>query len=172
MKKITVCGITTCICLVLSYIEHLIPLSVIIPLPGIKLGLSNIVILTILVYYGIGYAGIIMILKCVMSSFFFGSITTLAFSLSGGCLSLLIMFLLIKLLSGKVSVYGISIAGAVFHNVGQICACAVIMKTRFVFTYLPFLIISGIIMGTITGVVTAKTLKITGYTKETSFIFN
>lgn len=165
MKKLSVCGLMTSLCLVLGYIEHLLPLSMLIPIPGIKLGLSNIAILVLLLMYGPGYAFGVVALKCVLSALLFGSVTSLAFSLAGGLLSMAVMWLLTALFGGKLSVYGVSVAGAVFHNVGQLAAAAVFMSSAAVFGYLPVLAVAGSVMGLITAAITSRVLRLLGYKK-------
>lgn len=165
MKKISVCALMTSLCLVLSYVEHLLPLSLIIPIPGIKLGLSNIALLVLLLTYGPLYSFAVMLIKCLLSSFFFGSLTSLAFSVSGGILSMSVMLLIAILLKKHVSVFGISISGAVFHNIGQLFAASIFLRSAAVFSYLPILTVSGIVMGAVTAAVASSLLYLLGYTK-------
>lgn len=156
----------TSVCLVLSYVEHLIPLSLVIPLPGIKLGLSNVSLLILLLTYGPLYSFAVMFSKCLLSSFFFGSLTSFTFSLCGGALSLSVMLLASVTLKARVSVFGISISGAIFHNVGQLAAASVFLRSATVFSYLPILTVSGIVMGTVTATATAYILHLLGYSKN------
>lgn len=165
MKKLSICALMTSLCLVLSYVEHLIPLSVIIPVPGIKLGLSNIVLLILLLCYGPLYSFLVMFLKCLLSSFFFGSVTSLAFSVMGGVMSMTVMYILTLTLSKRISLFGISVSGAVFHNIGQLTAATLFLKTTTVFSYLPVLTVSGVVLGLLTATVAASALKLLGYSK-------
>ena len=166
VKKLTVCGLMTALCLILGYIEHLLPLSLLIPLPGIKLGLSNIALLVLLLKYGPAYTYGVTALKCTLSALLFGSVTSLAFSISGGLLAMTVMWLLTAAFKEKLSVYGVSVAGAVAHNVGQLAAASAIMSSAAVFSYLPLLAVAGTATGLITAAVTAPVLKLTGYDKE------
>ena len=165
LKKLTVCGIMTAICLILGYLEHLLPLSLLIPLPGVKLGLSNIALLVVLLIYGPAYAYGVTALKCGLSALLFGSATSLAFSLAGGLLAMTVMTALTAAFKEKLSVFGVSVAGAVAHNVGQLAAASVIMGSAAVFSYLPLLAVAGTVTGLITASVTSPTLKLTGYGK-------
>ena len=166
VKKIAVCGVMTALCLILGYIERLIPLSLIIPLPGIKLGLSNIALLALLLTYGPAYAYGVTALKCGLSALLFGSVTSLAFSLTGGLLAMTVMWLLTAIFKEKLSVFGVSVAGAVAHNVGQLAAASVFMSSAAVFSYLPPLALAGTVTGLATAAVASRALHLTGYDKE------
>ena len=166
VKKLAVCGVMTALCLILGYIERLIPLSLIIPLPGIKLGLSNIALLALLLTYGPAYAYGVTALKCGLSALLFGSVTSLAFSLSGGLLAMTVMWLLTAIFKEKLSVFGVSVAGAVAHNVGQLAAASVFMSSAAVFSYLPPLALAGTVTGLATAAVASRALHLTGYDKE------
>ncbi|MHC1694349.1 MAG: Gx transporter family protein [Eubacteriales bacterium] len=112
--------------LIVAYIEGIMPLQAVVPIPGVKLGLANIVIVLAVLLVGYFPAFIVMVLRCVMSSLLFGSVTTLAFSLSGGLLSFAVSSLLIRLFFPRsLSLIGISVAGAAAHNIGQIAAAAI-----------------------------------------------
>ena len=166
LKKLTVCGLMTAVCLILGYLEHLLPLSLIIPLPGIKLGLSNIALLVVLLMYGPAYAYGVTALKCGLSALLFGSVTSLAFSLTGGLLAMTAMWLLTLAFKEKLSVFGVSVAGAVMHNVGQLSAASVIMGSAAVFSYLPLLATAGTVTGLVTAAVASRTLHLLGYEKD------
>jgi len=166
VKKLAVCGVMTALCLILGYLERLIPLSLIIPLPGIKLGLSNIALLALLLMYGPAYAYGVTALKCGLSALLFGSVTSLAFSLTGGLLAMTVMWLLTAIFKEKLSVFGVSVAGAVAHNVGQLAAASVFMSSAAVFSYLPPLALAGTVTGLATAAVASRALHLTGYDKE------
>ena len=144
--------------LVLSYMERFFPLQMLIPLPGIKLGLANIVTLVALQLLGFRNTFFILVLRCVLGAVFGGGITGLAFSLTGGLLAVGVMGL-----AGKMpcfSIYGVSILGAAAHNVGQICAAMVLMQTVYIAAYLPWLLLVGIFTGFATGAMAAGVLRI------------
>lgn len=150
MRKMVINGILISMAIVISYFERLIPLGVIIPLPGIKLGLANIVTLFALFYLGLQSAFFVTVIRCVVVSLLFGSLTSFVFSLSGGLLALLVMWLLKFGYGGFFSMIGVSVAGAAAHNTGQIVAASFMLKSAVVFGYLPLLLFSSLITGVLT----------------------
>ena len=157
-KKLTLCALLVSMALVLSYIERLIPLQMAIPIPGIKLGLANIVSLVALYLLGGSYAYGILALRCFLGSVFSGSITGLIFSITGGSLAMLVMALAKRI--PFLSVYGVSILGAAAHNIGQVCAAMVIMHSVYIGAYLPYLLIIAIVTGLATGAAGAGVLRV------------
>ena len=119
-KQLTVCALLTAMALALSYLENLFPLALAIPIPGVKLGLANIV--TVFALYALGPAQALMILtaRCLLGAMFAGNMNALLFSLLGGVAAMLVMTGLVRL--GKLSVYGVSVGGAAAHNCGQTAA--------------------------------------------------
>lgn len=156
-KKIVVLALLTAQAIVLSIVENWIPLPV--ALPGIKLGLANIIVLTTIVLFGLKDALVIVFIRTILSSFFTGGFTVFMFSISGGILSILVMNFLYKKMFKVFSIMGISIAGAVMHNLGQLLMASIVMKDFSVMTYLPLLLLSGIIMGSFTGLCTNYLIK-------------
>ena len=150
-KQLTLCGILTTLALALSVAENQIPLSLAIPIPGIKLGLANIV--TVFALYRLGDipALAILIARCLLGAMFAGNASALLFSLMGGVLAMLTMIVLRRVRG--LSVYGVSIAGAAAHNIGQICAAMVVLGGTAVLGYLPVLLGVSLITGTLTGFV-------------------
>lgn len=157
-KTITLCAVLTALALALSYTERLIPLQLLIPIPGIKLGLANIVTMTALYLLGARYSAMILLGRCVLGAVFGGGITGFLFSLWGGLLALGIMTLTKKW--SIFSLYGVSILGAAAHNVGQILAAVVLLQSIYVGAYLPYLLLIGIVTGVMTGGATAGVLRI------------
>ena len=157
-KQISLSAVLIALALALSYTERFIPLQLVIPLPGIKLGLANIVTLVALYLFKTRYAFFILIPRCVFGALFGGGITGLMFSLTGGILALLAMAVLQRI--GIFSVYGVSILGAAVHNMGQILVAMVLMNSVYVGAYLPYLLIIAIMTGMITGGMCAGILKI------------
>ena len=157
-KKITLCAILTALALALSYMERFIPLQLVIPIPGFKLGLANIVTLTALFLLKTKYAFAILTVRCILGAVFGGGITGLAFSLCGGLLAMTAMVLFKK--ANLFSVYGISVLGAAAHNVGQILAAMVLMHSVYVGAYLPWLLLVGIATGLLTGGICAGILRV------------
>lgn len=158
-KRITLLGILVSFALILSIVERWFPLEAVVPLPGIKLGLPNIVTLFALFYLDIPSALIIIFLRTFLASVFMGSITALAFSLTGGLMAFAAMRLALKLYPKYLSIGGVSIIGAAFHNFGQICAAMVVMGTVNVFGYLPLLLIASIVTGFLIGAVFGAVVK-------------
>lgn len=150
-KKLALCAVLTALALGLSTLESLFPVSVLVPLPGIKLGLANIV--TVFALYRLGDipALVILIARCLLGAMFAGNASALLFSLMGGVLAMLTMIVLRRVRG--LSVYGVSIAGAAAHNIGQICAAMVVLGGTAVLGYLPVLLGVSLITGTLTGFV-------------------
>lgn len=148
MKKLTTLSLLTALSLIIFIIESAIPPLV--PIPGIKLGLANIITLTVLLNFSAKNAIMVTIARILLGTFFTGSFMSLIYSLLGGVLSLFAMILVNKILSGK-HIYLTSILGSICHNIGQIIAAVILTSTPYVITYLPVLMISGIITGTFTG---------------------
>lgn len=148
-RRIVLISIMIAQALVLSVAESWFPIPV--PVPGVKLGLANIVTIMAIVYFTTAETFLIVLLRTVMASFFTGGPVILLFSVTGGILSTLVMALLYRKFSKVFSLVGISIAGSVTHNIGQLAVASLVMKSVSVFGYLPVLIISGIIMGFFVG---------------------
>mgnify|MGYP000002245626 FL=1 len=149
-EKIAKCGVFSAVAIAVSSLERLIPLQALVPLPGIKLGLSNCIILFVLLKYGFFSAFSVLLIKSSVTAVFFSGITSLVFSLSGGFLALCGMSLLIKF--NKIfSLYGISVFGAALHNIGQIAAAAVMLGSKYIFEYLPVMLFISIFTGLLTG---------------------
>ncbi len=161
MKKtttLTLCAMLISLALALSYAERFIPLQMLIPLPGIKLGLANIVTLTVLYLLGAKSAFTILVLRCFLGSLFGGGITGFLFSLCGGLLSMTVMTFTRRLTC--FSVYGVSILGAAAHNIGQIAIAILLMRSVYIGAYLPYLLIVALFTGFATGSACAGILKI------------
>lgn len=146
-SKIAKTSVLTSLAIIFGYIESLFPVA---PIPGIKLGISNIVILYALKSGGKAEAFFIMFIKVVVSSLLFSGLNSFIYSLSGGILSWLAMSLLL-FFNFSMPICGL--AGGVFHNIGQLCAAAFVLQSRAVFSYMPFLLISGSVTGFIIGTV-------------------
>ena len=148
-KKISFCALFSVLALAVSYLERLIPPLV--AVPGIKLGLANIVVLTAVYLFGMRYALLINLTRIGLSALLFGDLSSLFYSLCGGLLSFAVICLLVSVkIFGPV---GVSAAGGVAHNAGQICAAWVFLSSGTVWGYFPVLLISGTVTGIITGIV-------------------
>ena len=125
-KKIALCGVLTALAMIFSYIESVIPVPI--PVPGIKLGVANIAVITILYVLGVKEAIVINLLRIVLTSLLFGNVNSFLFSISGAALSLTIMIIMKKL--DFFSCIGVSVCGGVMHNIGQIIAAVFIMGSE------------------------------------------
>lgn len=145
--KLTYIALLASLCIVFGYIESLFPLPV--PIPGVKLGISNIVILFALIKMSRQDAFFIMLIKVIVCSVLFSGMGSFIYSLSGGILSFIAMTVSQKL---DLSIIGISMAGGVFHNLGQILAAALLLYSLSAFYYLPVLLICGLFVGAAVGI--------------------
>lgn len=157
-KKLTLCAVLTSLALALSYTERFIPLQMILPLPGVKLGLANVVTLLALYLLGGKYAFEILVPRCILGAVFGGGMTGLLFSLTGGLLSMAVMTLCRK--TKLFSVYGVSILGAAAHHIGQVFVAMMLLQSVYVGAYLPYLLLISIVTGFAIGTACAGVLKI------------
>lgn len=153
-QKLTLLAMLFAMALILSYVESTIP-PVTGLIPGIKLGLSNIVVMYAVFCLGSGYALTIALLKSTFVLMMRGLIAA-ALSLSGGLCSVVVMVLLLLLFKERISYIAVSICGSVSHNMVQLCLAVFITGTKMTVLYLPILLVSGIFMGIVTG----TTLKV------------
>jgi Predicted membrane protein len=149
LKKTLVLALFTAAALIIYIVESQIP--VLIAVPGIKLGLSNVIVLVTLYFYGRKEAAAVLILKIVLGSVFSGQLMGFLYSAAGGVLCLLIMMLLKPFLNGR-QIWAVSAFGAISFNIGQLTAAILIMGSGKLLWYAPVLLISGIITGVFTGV--------------------
>ncbi len=142
---------------VLSYVETLIPFNIWIP--GVKLGLANIAIVVVIYFYGIREGFIVNIVRILLVGFLFGNMFSISFSVVGALVSLLAMSLAKK--TELFTVIGVSVAGGVAHNMGQMLMSAIVVDSYSIIYYIPVLIIAGIIMGVVIGIVSSLIIKYT-----------
>lgn len=152
-KHLALCAVLTALALGLSTLENLFPVSLLVPLPGVKLGLANIVTVFALYELGAVPALIILAARCLLGSLFAGNASALIFSLMGGVLAMLVMIALKKI--PALSIYGVSIGGAAAHNIGQIGAAMITLGNTMVLGYLPLLLGVSLFTGALTGFVSA-----------------
>lgn len=150
LQRLTFLAVLVAQALVLYIVESMIPVPFI--TPGAKLGLSNIITVASLYLFGFKDTFVVVLLRILLSTFFGGSISSLIYSLSGGILSLLFMHLVKALGKDDISIMGVSITGAFFHNVGQVLSAAAIIQNINVVIYLPLLTVSGIGTGFFVGI--------------------
>lgn len=156
-KKIVLLALLISQALILSIVESWIPIPI--AVPGVKLGLANIVTLIVIIFFGFKDALIVVVIRTLLASLYTGGLIVFLFSVSGGILSTVIMALLYKKMSKVFSIVGISVSGAIMHNTGQLAVAALIMKELSVLSYLPVLVASGIIMGCFVGLCTNFLVK-------------
>lgn len=158
-KQITQLGLLLSVSLVLGYLESLLPVMV--AVPGVKLGIANIVTMLVLYRMGGKQAFFIMLLRVVIAGFLYSGVAGIVYGLMGGVCCIAVMVCLKHI--PVFSMLGVSMAGAVFHNVGQIIAAMLVMENTGIVYYLPVLCISGVLSGL--GVGFLSHLLIKWYTK-------
>ncbi len=147
-KKLALMAVLTAIALTIFMIESQIPAPV--PIPGVKLGLANIITLTTMLILGRKEAGAVLAVRVLMGAVFAGSPASLLYSAMGGLFAYIVMCLLVGVIPEK-RLWALSALSAVAHNAGQLLACVLVVKTPGVFVYAPALIVSGVITGAFTG---------------------
>ena len=141
-KRLTLCGMLAAVAVVLSLVERMFPLDAIVPVPGVKLGLANVVTLFALTRLSARDAFAIVVTRVAISSLLMGSVSAFLFSLFGGLLSLIVMGILLKAEGRFCSLFGVSVGGA---------AAVIWLKNWAVIAYLPFLLVMSVPLGLVTG---------------------
>ena len=154
-SRVAYFGVFTALALIFSYVETLIPVNL--GIPGVKLGLANLIIVVALYKMRLSEAYLLSVVRILLAGFIFGNYFSIIYSLAGGLLSLTVMALLKK--GGGFSLQGISIAGGVFHNIGQLIVAAVVVETFSVTYYFPVLLVAGLLTGLVIGIVAEMMLK-------------
>lgn len=162
-RQLALCAVLTALALGLSTLENLFPVTLLIPLPGVKLGLANIV--TVFALYQLGALPALAILtaRCLLGGLFAGNASAMLFSLLGGLTAMLVMILLRRLKG--LSIYGVSIGGAAGHNLGQMAAALITLDNTAVLGYLPFLLGISLLTGTLTGFVSSLLFRAMAHIK-------
>ena len=154
-SKVAYFGVFTALALIFSYVETLIPINF--GIPGVKLGLANLIIVIALYKMRLREVYLLSIVRVLLSGFIFGNYFSIIYSLAGGLLSLTVMAVFKR--KDGFSIMGISIAGGVFHNVGQLIVAMLVVETFSVAYYVPVLLIAGMIPGLLIGIVSNEMLK-------------
>ena len=163
-RKTALYGLMVALAFIFSYIESLLP---VVGIPGVKLGLANLVVLVTLYLLRPRDALVISLLRIVLVGFTFGSPASMLYSLSGGLVSLGVMILCRRV--DRFSVLGVSVAGGVSHNLAQLAVAAAVLRTPQIVWYLPMLLLSGVLTGALIGVITQLCLpKLRRFKRETS----
>ena len=147
-KKLTISALLVALAMILSYVEVLIPFNF--GIPGIKLGLANLVVVVALYLLNARQALMISVVRILLVSFTFGNMAALLYSITGGLLSFAVMVL--RRIKG-LSTMSVSVAGGISHNIGQILVAVFVVKNLNLLFYLPVLMIAGIITGLLIGLV-------------------
>ena len=150
-KKMVFLGLMVGYSLILYILETYIPNPFIAFFPGAKLGLTNIITLVSLLIFGFKETFIIVTVRVILSSIFAGPMSYLLFSIGGAYLSLIVMFLVNKIKG--FSVIGVSIAGAIAHNMGQLLVASILVENFLMITYLPFMLATSLVTGLFVGIV-------------------
>ncbi len=152
---LAVLGIFITLAMMLGYLEAILPFSI--GIPGAKLGLANLVTVLLLYRRSAGEAAVVAFARIILSSVLFGTMFGFWYSVAGWALSFLGMYLLKR--TGRFSTMGVSMAGGVLHNVGQMIAALILLETKELLYYLPVLIVAGIGTGALIGLVSGEILK-------------
>ena len=153
-KRLVLLAMLTAVAMILSYVESLLPS---VGIPGVKMGLANIAVIFALFRFGWKEAAALSLVRVVLASLLFGSVGAMLYSLAGAVLSLAVMALLRRI--DRFSTVGISVAGSVAHNAGQILMAMLILQTKQLLGYLPVLAVSGIAGGVLTGLAAALLIR-------------
>lgn len=153
--RITELGMLLAISLVLSYLETLLPVMV--AVPGVKIGLANIITMVLLYNRNLRGTFLFMVIRVVLAGFLFSGVSGILYSLAGGMCCISIMSILKRF--SIFSVMGVSMAGAVFHNIGQILVAVLVMENMHILYYLPVLCVSGTLSGLLIGYITYFIVK-------------
>lgn len=135
--------------MIFSYVETMIPINF--GIPGVKLGLANLVIVAAIYLFGGKQAFLISIVRIFLSGFMFGNLASIMYSLAGGLLSLAAMLLLKK--TDKLSILAVSVMGGICHNIGQLIVAMLVVENLKLIFYVPVLLISGFLTGLLIGIV-------------------
>ena len=154
-KKTAYLGLFAAVAIIFGYVESLIPFFA--GIPGMKLGLANLAVLFILETYTWKEAAFVSVVRILVIGFLFGNMFSILYSLAGAGLSLTVMTLT-KKFSGF-SLMGVSVAGGVSHNIGQLIVAALIVENTSLFYYAPALLISGVVTGLLIGLLTREVTK-------------
>lgn len=151
-KKVAMAGMFTALAMIFSYVEVLIPINL--GIPGMKLGLANLVVVVTLYTMGAPMAFAVSMIRIVLVSATFGSLSVMLYSLAGGLLSFAGMILLKKI--PNFSMVGVSVAGGLLHNMGQLIVAMAVVENIHLVSYLPPLMIAGTVTGMLIGIISGQ----------------
>ena len=154
-KKTAYLGLFTAVAVIFGYVEAMIPVFA--GIPGIKLGLANLAVLFILKKYSWKEAALVSLCRILIIGFMFGNMFSIVYSVAGAALSLTVMTLICRFTD--FSMIGISVAGGISHNVGQLAIAMLIVENFHLIYYAPALLVSGVVTGVVIGILTSETAK-------------
>jgi heptaprenyl diphosphate synthase len=155
-RKMVILSLLVSQALVLHVIERMIPVPI--PVPGVKLGLANVISMFTIIIFGWKEAMLVVFLRTILGSFFGGGISSFLYSFTGGIISTIAMAVLYKYFKKVFSIVAISVVGAVFHNIGQILIASMVVSNVNLFFYLPVLLIAAVITGIFIGLTVQYTM--------------
>ena len=164
-KSVALYGMLIALAFIFSYVEAMIPVPL--PVPGIKLGLANLV--NVVRLYTVGIPGTIAVslVRIILAGLTFSNVFSMIYSLAGGVVSLAVMILAKK--SGFFGKIGVSILGGIFHNIGQLAVAAFVTSTAGVFSYMPVLLAAGVITGGVIGFLGGLVVERIGHVAQRSY---
>ncbi|MCI8874515.1 MAG: Gx transporter family protein [Lachnospiraceae bacterium] len=151
-RNVAYLGMYLALALICSYVESLIPFYF--GIPGVKLGLTNIVVVLLLYTLGAKEAFLVSVVRIILAGFLFGNPFSILYSLSGGALSFLAMYVLKR--TEKLKVVTVSVAGGVMHNTGQLIMAALVVENYHILYYIPVLLTAGFITGFFIGILSQE----------------
>ena len=154
-RKTAYLGLFAAVAIIFGYVESLVPVFT--GIPGIKLGLANLAVLFILDRYSFKEAALVSVVRILVIGFMFGNLFSILYSLAGAALSMTVMTLMLKKTS--FSLIGVSVAGGVSHNIGQLIIAMLIVNNASVFVYAPALLVAGVAAGIVIGGLTSEICK-------------
>ncbi len=154
MKKTAYLGMFLALALICSYVESLIPFNF--GIPGIKIGLANIVVIMMLYTVGMKSALLVSISRILLAGLLFGNLFSILYSLSGGLLSFFCMMMLKR--TGRLRIISVSAVGGITHNFGQLCMAALVVENVRLFYYFPALLLAGVVTGVLIGAAAQEVL--------------
>ena len=154
-RKIPYYGLFAALAILMGYVEFMIPVPV--PIPGVKLGLANVIVIIMLYFMDAKSAFFVSLIRVLLSGLLFAGFAGMLYSLAGALCSFAVMVLLQK--TGKFSMIVVSVAGGIFHNVGQIVVASLVVQNVRMAYYLPFLLVSGVVTGIVIGIVARTALR-------------
>lgn len=164
-RKVSYGAMLVALAMILSYVESVIPINF--GVPGMKLGLANLVTVTGLYFLNPGEVFMIVVMRILLVGFMFGNGMSILYSLAGGVLSFVVMVLIKK--RNGFSIAGVSIAGGITHNIGQVLVAACVVENLKIVYYLPALLISGTVTGMLIGILGGRILDIVKRSAAASF---